>query len=417
MRYLSVCSGIDAASVAWMPLGWKPVAFSEIEPFASAVLAHHYPETPNMGDMQDFKSWRIDEAEVDILAGGTPCQSFSVAGLRKGLADPRGNLALCFGAIAGRYRPRWIVWENVVGVLSSNEGEDFKSFLQTLDEFGYGVAWRVLDVQYGRTFSFPRAIPQRRRRVFVVGHIGDWRPAAAVLFDTESVSGNPPPSRPKRQGFARDIAHGIGASGRGVSRTGEPKGQDNLVAEVSRPILSSSPSGSPDYGAPEMADSLIPEICNNIMARDYKGPRAEDNVGLIPTAASQELATQKSETLHFGDGRRGGGGTVQPVSVAQNQRGEVRLADVSPSVPSSRGARPGQGGPAVFNGLAVRKLVPKEVERLMGFPDNYTKVPWNGYPAKDCPWGPRYRVLGNSWGVNCAEWIGQRIKLVEGAMK
>jgi DNA (cytosine-5)-methyltransferase 1 len=177
MRFLSVCSGIEAASVAWNPLGWKAVAFSEIEPFPCAVLAHHYPDTPNWGDMTKFQEW--PDEPIDLLCGGTPCQSFSVSGLRKGLDDPRGNLMLTFGAIAAKYRPKWLVWENVPGVLSSDGGRDFGTFLGMLGQLGYGFAYRVLDAQYF-------GVPQRRRRVFVVGCLGDWRSAAAVLFEQES---------------------------------------------------------------------------------------------------------------------------------------------------------------------------------------------------------------------------------------
>ena len=186
MRFLSVCSGIEAASVAWEPLGWKAVAFSEIEPFPCAVLAHHYPDTPNWGDMTKYKDW--PDVSIDLLCGGTPCQSFSVAGLRKGLDDPRGNLMLTFGAIAAKYRPQWLVWENVPGVLSSNGGRDFGAFLGMLGQLGYGFAYRILDAQYF-------GVAQRRRRVFVVGCLGDWRSAAAVLFERHSLQGHPAPSR------------------------------------------------------------------------------------------------------------------------------------------------------------------------------------------------------------------------------
>ena len=191
MKYLSLCSGIEAATVAWHPLGWEAVAYSEIEKFPSQVLAHHYPQTPNLGDMTKFKEWNLG-SDVDVLVGGTPCQSFSVAGLRKGLDDPRGNLMLTYLAIADQYRPRWLVWENVPGVLSSNGGKDFGVFLGGLGELGYGFAYRVLDAQYF-------GVAQRRRRVFVVGYLGDWRPAAAVLFERHSLSGHPAPSREKGQ--------------------------------------------------------------------------------------------------------------------------------------------------------------------------------------------------------------------------
>ncbi|MDT8470703.1 DNA (cytosine-5-)-methyltransferase [Alcaligenes nematophilus] len=181
MRFLSVCSGIEAASVAWNPLGWRAVAFSEIEPFPCAVLAHHYPDTPNWGDMTKFQEW--PDEPIDLLCGGTPCQSFSVAGLRKGLDDPRGNLMLTFGAIAAKYRPKWLVWENVPGVLSSNGGRDFGTFLGMLGQLGYGFAYRIHNAEYF-------GVPQRRRRVFVIGCLGDWRSAAAVLFEQESFKGD-----------------------------------------------------------------------------------------------------------------------------------------------------------------------------------------------------------------------------------
>ena len=197
LRYLSVCSGIEAATVAWHPLGWQPVAFSEIEPFPSAVLAHHYPSVPNWGDMSKFQEW--PDESIDLLVGGTPCQSFSVAGLRKGLEDPRGNLMLTYLAIAQRYRPRWLVWENVPGVLSSGGGRDFGTFLGALGELGYGWAYRVLDAQWF-------GVAQRRRRVFVVGHLGDWQRAAAVLFERDCLSGHPPPRREAGQRVAPTIS-------------------------------------------------------------------------------------------------------------------------------------------------------------------------------------------------------------------
>ena len=190
MIYGSVCSGIEAATVAWEPLGWRPAWYSEIEPFPCAILQHHYPKTPNLGDMTKLNKKEIfNDSTLDVLIGGTPCQSFSIAGLRKGLADPRGNLAIVFLDIVDRKRPSWVVWENVPGVLSSNKGRDFGAFFGGLAELGYGVAYRVLDAQFF-------GVPQRRRRVFVVGYLGDWRPAAAILFERYSLSGNvEPPSR------------------------------------------------------------------------------------------------------------------------------------------------------------------------------------------------------------------------------
>jgi DNA (cytosine-5)-methyltransferase 1 len=202
MNYLSVCSGIEAATVAWDGMGWNPLAFSEIEKFPSEVLKHHYPTVPNFGDMTKFKEWDFGANRLDLLVGGTPCQSFSVAGLRKGLEDPRGNLALVYCGILDKFRPKWFVWENVQGVLSSNGGRDFGSFLGALAELRYGFSYRVLDAQYF-------GVAQRRKRVFVVGHLGDWKPAAEVLFESESLSGDFEKGKRKKQIIARNVTQSI----------------------------------------------------------------------------------------------------------------------------------------------------------------------------------------------------------------
>jgi site-specific DNA-cytosine methylase len=207
LRYLSVCSGIEAASMAWEPLGWQPAAFAEVEKFPSAVLAHHWPQVPNMGDMNNHEQW--DLPAIDVLVGGTPCQSFSVAGLRKGLRDPRGGLMLTFLEIAQRRRPRWIVWENVPGVLSSHGGRDFGAFLGALGALGYGWAYRVLDAQWF-------GVAQRRRRVFVVANLGDGAAAAKVLFESESVRRNPAPSREAGERTAATLSGGAGKRSGGI---------------------------------------------------------------------------------------------------------------------------------------------------------------------------------------------------------
>ena len=206
MKFLSVCSGIEAASCAWEPLGFTPVAFSEIEPFPCSVLAHRFPSVPNLGDMTKFEEWNIEPGAVDILVGGTPCQSFSVAGLRGGLTDDRGNLALIYCRILQKFKPRWFAWENVPGVLSSNGGRDFGSILGAMVELGYGIAYRVLDAQYF-------GVPQRRRRVFVVGCLGDWQRAAEVLFEPGCVSGDSKKGGKARQAVAALTANGVGTCG------------------------------------------------------------------------------------------------------------------------------------------------------------------------------------------------------------
>lgn len=277
MNYLSVCSGIEAASVAWEPLGWTPLAFAEVEAFPSAVLAHHYPQVPNLGDMTKFHGWPNKFAggrTPDCLVGGTPCQAFSVAGLREGLRDPRGNLTLTFLGVAAKYMPGCIVWENVPGVLSSittehppelatpddlHEGErrecveDYEAdsshalscFLDGLQELGYGCAVRCLDAQYF-------GLAQRRRRVFVVGYLGDWRRAAEVLFEPDCLRGNPPPSRKTGEnitgtlssrpagsgglGTDFDLSGGIQASIGGAEENDAADGR--LVADAGSRVLS-----------------------------------------------------------------------------------------------------------------------------------------------------------------------------------
>ena len=229
MRYLSMFSGIEAASVAWKSLGWQAAGVCEIDKFASAVLAHHYPDVPNLGNVEEADFDAI--GPVDLVVFGRPCQSYSVAGKRLGLDDPRGNLALVGGQVVYRKRPRWFVFENVPGLLSSDSGWDFGTLLAAFAGYppgyvfeppergwensgivqqaaadGYGLAWRVLDAQYVRVDGFGRAVPQRRRRVFVVGYLGDWRRAAAVLFERASLSGNSPPRRQSGQNSAPTIA-------------------------------------------------------------------------------------------------------------------------------------------------------------------------------------------------------------------
>ena len=206
MRYLSVCSGMEAASVAWHPLGFTPVGFSEIEPFPCAILKHRFPNTTNHGSLTEYKQWPLEPGAIDLLVGGTPCQSFSVAGLRKGLDDPRGNLALVFLGLADKLKPRWIVWENVPGVLSSNGGRDLGSFLGALVQLGYGFAMRVLDAQHF-------GVPQRRRRVFVVACLGDWRAPAEVLLEPDCVRRDIKKGRAKGQSPASGSEGGVDANG------------------------------------------------------------------------------------------------------------------------------------------------------------------------------------------------------------
>lgn len=283
MIFGSVCSGIEAVSVAWEPLGYTCAFLSEIAPFPCSVLRHHYPEVTLH---EDFTKISEASGPIDVLVGGTPCQSFSTSGLRRGLADPRGNLALEFLALAQRVQARWILWENVAGVLSSEDGKAFGVFTGLLGECGYGWAYRVLDAQFF-------GVPQSRRRLFVVGHRGDWRPPAAVLFEPEGVSGT----------CGQDFA--LGKNGR------------------------NSPCD-------------FPKTARCLLASGY---------------------TMTPKDNYWPHGESG-----------------------------------------------VRKMTPLEWERLQGFPDGYTDVPYRGQPASDTR---RYHALGNSMAVPVLRWLGQRILAVE----
>lgn len=205
MKYVSIFSGIEAASVAWERLGWTPVAFAEVDPFPSAVLAARYPDVPNLGDVTKI-DWSPYRGTVDLVAGGSPCQSFSIAGKREGLQGASGLMWEYVRCVRDLV-PDWLVWENVPGALSSSKGEDFRCLLESLDELGYGLAWRVLDAQYF-------GVAQRRRRVFVVGHFGDTR-AASVLFEPESMRWDYPTGEQKRKDLTRSIGRGVRSSSGG----------------------------------------------------------------------------------------------------------------------------------------------------------------------------------------------------------
>ena len=396
MRYGSVCSGVEAATVAWDSLGWEPAFYSEIENFPRAVLKHHYPDVPLHGDFTTIGENQY--GSIDLLVGGTPCQSFSIAGLRKGLDDDRGNLALEFIKLAQRERPQWMVWENVPGVLSSNGGRDFGSFLGAMVELGYGFAYRICDAQYW-------GVAQRRRRVFVVGYLGDWRPPAAVLFERESLSGNPPPSRE-----ARKDAPGSPA---------DCSGGRSWPADVTCTINAAygAKQGLEDQHALGGASLFVPQVVGPLTAGMCKGPRGTESVDsnhvlAFPSAANVggmgAIGRNISPTMLAGESPLG-------VAFAQNTRNELRESDVIGAL-STGGGKPGQGYPAVRAGMQVRRLSPVECERLQGFPDDYTKIPYRNKSAEDCPLGARYKAMGNSMAVPVMHWIGKRIEMVSKAI-
>jgi len=391
LRFGSVCSGIEAASVAWEPLGWRAAWFSEIEKFPSAVLAHHYPDTPNLGDMTRLRD-RDDLPRIDLLVGGTPCQSFSVAGLRGGLDDERGNLALEFCRLAGRSRPRWIVWENVPGVLSSSGGRDFASIVGALAELGYGLAWRVLDAQYF-------GVPQRRRRVFLVGHLGDWRPAGAVLFERESLCGHPPPSREAREGASSHTSHSLRGEGFDASEDGTGRGVPivPIVPDVAYAI--SCGSGGSKFGSGRHnQDTLIATTVVN--ARETPVHTSDLSLPLGAQDTGHAVAFQQNYLAAVQDCRA--------MSKRQNGAG---INEQGPSYTLDQ-----TGAQGIITPSQVRRLTPVECERLQGFPDDYTAIPWRGKAPEDCPDGPRYKALGNSMAVPVMRWIGERIAAVDATL-
>jgi DNA (cytosine-5)-methyltransferase 1 len=369
MRFGSVCSGIEAASVAWHPLGWKAAWLSEIEPFPSAVLTHHYPDVPNLGDMTALPN-RILSGEVeapDVFCGGTPCQAFSVAGLRNSLDDARGNLSLTFCEIANAIdtqriiaglAPSIVFWENVPGVLNTKDNA-FGCFLAELAgestplDAPRGkwpnagcilgpqrtVAWRVLDAQYF-------GVAQRRRRVFVVASARDDFNPAAVLFESEGVRRDSAPSREARKDIT-ECAGTLTANGGELNR---PAGNANEL-----------------------------DFCVT--------------VAKWPAEVSSTLDTD--------------GGT-QAVAVGTDCYNGSITGDVAATM-GTPGSSINASGPTVMQGMAVRRLTPVECERLQGFPDNYTRIPWRANTEANCPDGPRYKALGNSWAVPVVRWIGRRI--------
>jgi len=587
MKYGSVCSGIEAASVAWHNLGWEPQWFSEIEQFPSEVLKHRFPDVPNLGDMTQLtQNPTFNERPIDLLVGGTPCQSFSVAGLRKGLADPRGNLMLTFLSIADKFRPKWVVWENVPGVLSSNGGKDFGTFLGALGELGYGFAYRVLDAQHF-------GVAQRRRRVFVVGYLGDWRVAAAVLFERESLQGNIKPSRKKREEVTANAQGSVGDAGQvvidraafnqGENARFEPRIEieetmSALVARgphaVAQPIpihdqatrfngkrgnkqdgkgnglgigqeydpsptltkgdrhavaqplyYESHPQDSRVNGPKDVADTVSANygmgggntpLVQQPIAVDWRtaqvdqgitqtlktdlakmsGPCiAVDTYNYTTNDHTTQTIRSQSDTEHIGavlhsiDFRKSFYEIKKDVlvrkypvdtdslkrclkkhkKISNNKISELlnlpktkiehwfrqddsfaipsaehwfQLKEIlhietnifdqsitefiieenkydstnriyDSTFPSPTLTASNSGSDNYITPMAIRRLTPKECERLQGFPDDWTKIPYRNKPADQCPDGPRYKACGNSMAVPVMRWIGERINLIE----
>lgn len=479
MRFATVCSGIEAPSVAWSSLGWEPVFFSEIEKFPSRLLRHHYHGIINHGDMNDYKEWP-DYGELGLICGGTPCQSFSIAGLRKGMDNPRGNLSLVFLGILLKYRPRWFIWENVPGVLSSSEGRDFGTFVRGLGELGYSLAGRVMDAQYF-------GVPQRRRRVFIVGYLGkDWRPPLAVLFEPESLRRNPPMCKEKGEDVARPLraqsqssylpdyetyipgAIGLDEQCNAVldgfpTLTSSPQGgnQKNVAVydthghdsriveceEVSPTVTSRYGTGGGNtplvlatgQGVAEIAEDLSPTLnCNHeapIVLQNDRGAYFGQNGAITQEDKTFTLNTVDKQVVAFKV--RGGKDTYikKDGSIWTAGKGILVSEDKAFTIRTVHDQN-------LQTGSIVRRLTPVECERLQGFPDNYTLVPgigryiskhrdeifhylmsYHGFSEESArelskhPDSVRYKALGNSMAVPVVEWIGRRIELMNNVLQ
>jgi DNA (cytosine-5)-methyltransferase 1 len=564
--------------LAWEPLGWKPAFFAEVEPFPCAVLMQKFGATkpkrvlepdeadtekekkqrelwqkkietfpeggiiPNLGDFTKIAKEDYD-GEIDLLVGGVPCQSWSLAGLRRGFDDPRGNLALEFARLADRLKTRWFCLENVLGLISQGHGEAFAEILSAFCGWevevpvlgkrkngelvrgwknsgivtpapgGYGLAWRTLDAQFVRVDGYPRAVPQRRRRIFLIGYLGSWEYPATVFFEPGCLRGDTPPQRQAGAGIARNLT----ASPGGVSGKEQ---QHTFIDEHGRPLnaLSAKTLEAGDGDITRMEDPNLvcmahgqghaealadqaptlncnheaPIICNSIRMREGcgkggKGPLLGDNIShTLGVGNDQTIICRESGQGFWQEDKASGtvkvNGAEPTTVVCYDARGNGP-GDVSPNLTGGHADRVNDYMPVILEGKSygiaeniinrkvknggngigvqeelqytlntsaphgvccfvkndaardysenvamtlrsqaehavsyrstVRRLMPVECERLMGFPDGHTQIAWNGKPASECPDTPRYKACGNAFTVNCARWIGMRIQMVE----
>lgn len=445
MKYGSVCSGIEAASKAWEPLGWKPAWFSEIEPFPSAVLAHHWPEVTNLGDMTQISdAVRTGNVEApDVLVGGTPCQAFSIAGLREGLSDDRGQLTLSYvelaNAIDAKRRERGepeaiIVWENVPGVLSSKDNA-FGCFLAGLagesselqpagGKWTHAgcvsgpervIAWRVLDAQFF-------GVAQRRRRVFVVASARKGFDPAAVLFELDSVRRDSAPSRESQKAVAALTARGVGTCGADDNQAQAGHliafGGGNTAGHIDVATACTAHGIRLDFDTETFAVHGTQDPDTNCeLAHTLGRNNGQENACIAFSYKDNgaDATSDLSPTIRAGNHDKSHANSGQPPAIAYAfkagqgaKAGGIGYAEEqSPTLTSASSGT--NLAPAVMHGVSVRRLTPIECERLQGFPDNHTLIGWRGKDAAECPDGPRYKAIGNSMAVPVMRWIGERI--------
>lgn len=410
MRYLSLFSGIEAASVAWEPLGWEPVAFCEVDAFPSAVLAHRWPHVPNLGDITkvDWSDFAKGKRKPDVVVGGSPCQSFSVAGNREGLAGESGLMFEYIRAVQC-IMPGCFVWENVPGAFTSENGEAFRQLLAEMDALGYGLAWRVLDAQFF-------GVAQRRERVFLVGCLGDPRRAARVLFEPDGLRWDTTSSRDKRQELAARAGRGVEGAGGAVA--GFCAGNSAKASTIGYAV-----EQSPTLRAGESGTNMTPTVLTPKTLQVRCGCEGGGKGALVQDDMSATLSTSQTQTV------------FAPVCLGDDNAKAACDVDMCGALKVG-GSAPIMGGAA----YEVRRLMPVECERLQGFPDGHTDLTGVDPDAlldrmarpgmdeaerkklrtklrkwcKACPDTPRYKACGNSMAVPVMRWIGERIEMTEG---
>lgn len=415
LKYISLFSGIEAASVAWEPLGWEPIAFSEIEPYPCELLKQRFPDVPNLGDITKI-DWSSYRGKADIIVGGSPCQSFSIAGNREGLKGESGLMFEYIRAIR-EVLPRYFVWENVPGALSSEGGAAFAQLLREMDVIGYGLAWRVLDAQFF-------GVAQRRRRVFLVGCLGNAGRAAQILFDGESMRWDRPSSRDKRKSLAANAKSRLGRCYSRLVRCGCAEGKGDLAKDDIGRTDKNGPQGdgvNEDLSftlntTDRYAVAYLPfnptqvtskqngnnpqwdDPCHTLSATD----RPPHVICMADANAKAAIDEDLCGTLHVG-------GDPSFVAV-EASNGEDVVGALCARDYKSVGSQYVSEGKVIAQKddehYIVRKLMPIECERLQGFPDRWTDIEFKGKPASDAA---RYKALGNSMAVPVMHWIGKQI--------